>query len=199
MFYGGPLTVFPLVVHGDQLVDVGFPHPEQAGFRRLLFRKPPAMGCHDHPFRNHGRQFCLVPGTAHPVFYPHPLAVADAVAGSGFRMDLHQRIRINLPQPWDIPMFRMEECRRPPSRGEDQGIIFGQVRPADRWGRDLGIWDVRDILTFGRRIFPALLNRKTTTHGSRRTIQAGNRHILTLANPGRTRRVVLETKNDMIW
>ena len=64
---------------------------------------------------------------------------------------------------------------------------------------DLGIWDVRDILTFGRRIFPALLSRKTTTHGSRRTIQAGNRHIFTLANPGRTRRVVLEAKKDMIW
>lgn len=132
MFYGSALTVFPVMVHGDQLIDVGFPYSIQAGFRCLLFRKPPAMGCHDHPFRNHGCQFCLVSGSTYPVLYPHPLAIADAVAGSGFRMDLHQRIWINLPQPWDIAMFRVEECRRPPSCGKDQGVLFGQVRPADR-------------------------------------------------------------------
>ena len=81
-------------------------------------------------------------------FNEDPVSFLDPLSRGGFRMDLHNRILLQLPQARDLASLRAEEARYAPSGNENVRILLEQFGRAVRASRRL--------MVLGQRIVPHL-------------------------------------------
>ena len=101
----------PLGSGGDELVDVEIPDAEEIRLPTIGFRKPPSVGYHNDLRMNRRCHHGLPLNSPSPVFDIDPFPVFNPQVGGCLRVDLDDRVGIDLSHPRDHAMFRMEENR----------------------------------------------------------------------------------------
>ena len=101
----------PLGSSGDELIAVEIPDAEEIRLPAIGFGEPPAMGDHDDLGMNRRCHHGLPLNSPSPVFDIDPFPVVNPQVSRCLRVDLNDRVGIDLSHPGNHPMLRMEVDR----------------------------------------------------------------------------------------
>ena len=128
-----------VVVIGDKIVNVRLPNSKEIRSFSVLLREPPPMLRMHKARSNDGRNFGLELRRSEGVLDLYPLPVLHANLASVIRIDFEKRIRIQVSQSRDLTLLGMEECIGAGTRGENERVFHGEIRPLDGAKRRLAV------------------------------------------------------------
>ena len=131
------------VLVGNQLVEVGLPHAEEVGLLAVLLGEPPAVCAVDDAVLEDRGDLGLEAALAEHVVDLNPVAVGDAVLGSGLGVDLDPRPGIDLAQGRDMAVLGVEGAVAAGTGGGDQRVLLGDGGAGVALGRPVRLVVVR--------------------------------------------------------